>query len=145
MGIGILKKRGFKGLMSLQDPISDMLTRIRNAHAVRKKTVQMPYSKLKLAIAKLLKEEGYLEDCQKIQLDKHSVLHITLKYYLGRSAICRIYPVSKPGLRVYKKKRQLLEVLEGLGIAIVSTSSGLMTGRRARSLGYGGEVLCYVY
>ncbi len=131
--------------MSLQDPVSDMLTRIRNAYAVNKKTTQMPFSKIKLAISSLLKEEGYITDFQQVDVDGKSSLVLTLKYHLGSSVITKIRRVSRPGLRVYKNKTQLPKIQEGLGISIVSTSKGLMTDRAARASGYGGEVLCYVY
>lgn len=135
----------FKKLMSLQDPIADMLTRIRNAQAVRKKTLQVAYSKLKFAIAKLLKDEGYLSDYQKIDLDGKPVLEINLKYHQGVPVISEIKRISRPGLRQYKNKRDLPKIQNGLGIAIISTPKGLMTDRAARSVGHGGEVLCYVY
>ncbi|MCK5662566.1 MAG: 30S ribosomal protein S8 [Thiotrichaceae bacterium] len=129
--------------MSMTDPIADMLTRIRNAEAVRKKQVEMPGSKIKMGIAKILKEEGYINDYS-ITENVKPVLTITLKYYLGKPVISDIKRVSKPGLRIYKAKDNLPKVLGGLGIAIMSTSKGLKTDRQARSEGYGGEVLCYV-
>jgi len=131
--------------MSLQDPVADMLTRIRNAQAVNRKTVQIPFSNLKQAIAQVLKEEGYVLDCQKVETDGKSHLVIALKYYLGRPVISKIQRASRPGLRVYKNKTQLPKVQNGLGIAIVSTSQGLMSDRAARAKGHGGELLCYVY
>lgn len=131
--------------MSLQDPIADMLTRLRNGQAVRKKTVQIPFSKLKLAIANLLKEEGYVRDCQKVEMDGKLSLLIELKYHLGVPVISEIKRASSPGLRVYKRKSDLPKVHNGLGIAIVSTPKGLMTDRMARTEGHGGEILCYVY
>jgi small subunit ribosomal protein S8 len=132
--------------MSLQDPISDMLTRIRNAYGVNRKTVQMPYSKLKLAIADILKQEGYILDYQKTELEgKLPHLVLTLKYHLGVPVIAEIQRISRPGLRIYKGKAELPKIKNGLGVAIVSTSKGLMTDRSARVQGYGGELLCYVY
>lgn len=131
--------------MSLQDPIADMLTRIRNAQAVSRKTVQMPFSKLKLALADVLKEEGYILNCQKIEADGKSDLVLELKYYLGAPAIVKIERASRPGLRVYKGKSGLPKIQNGLGITIVSTPKGVMTDRAARALGHGGELLCYVY
>lgn len=131
--------------MSLQDPIADMLTRLRNAQAVNKKSVQMPFSKLKWAIASLLKEEGYIRDCHKIDKDGKFYLVIDLKYYLGAPVISDIKRASRPGLRLYKRKSDLPKVHNGLGIAVVSTPKGLMTDRAARATGHGGEILCYVY
>jgi small subunit ribosomal protein S8 len=131
--------------MSLQDPIADMLTRIRNAQAVSRKTVQMPYSTLKLAIAKVLKQEGYILDYQKIEVEGKAHLVLELKYYLGAPVVSSIKRASRPGLRVYKGKSDLPKIQNGLGITIVSTPKGLMTDRAARELGHGGELLCYVY
>ncbi len=131
--------------MSLQDPIADMLTRIRNAQAVSRKTVQMPYSSLKLAIADVLKQEGYILDCQKVEVEGKSHLVLELKYQLGAPVITSIKRASRPGLRVYRGKSNLPKIQNGLGITIVSTPKGLMTDRAARSLGHGGELLCYVY
>ena len=131
--------------MSLQDPIADMLTRIRNAQAVSRKTVQMPYSNVKLAIAKVLKQEGYILDFQKIELDGKSNILLELKYYLGVPVITKIWRASRPGLRLYRNKSSLQKIQNGLGISIVSTSKGLMTDRSARASGHGGELLCYVY
>lgn len=131
--------------MSLQDPIADMLTRIRNAQAVNRKTVQMPYSNLKLAIAEVLKKEGYIIDCQKTKTDRKLHLILELKYYLGIPVISKIQRASRPGLRMYKGKSQFPKIQNGLGITIVSTPKGLMTDRAARALGHGGELLCYVY
>lgn len=131
--------------MTMQDPISDMLCRIRNAQAVKKHAVCMPASKLKEAIAKLLTEEGFVES---YGLDKneqdHNVLNIALKYYEGKPVITELKRVSKPGLRIYKKKESLPKIKDGLGLAIVSTSKGVMTDHSARRAGLGGEVLFYI-
>jgi len=130
--------------MSMSDPIADMLTRIRNALAAKKVTVSMPASKQKLAIAAVLKDEGFINGCSEQSEDNMPVLTIDLKYYEGQPVIEMIKRVSRPGLRVYKGKDEMPEVKGGLGIAIVSTSAGLMTGRSAKKVGHGGEVLCYV-
>lgn len=128
----------------MSDPIADMLVRIRNAQAVEKQSVSMPSSKIKLAIAKVLKDEGYIEGFSVQDSDAKPVLLISLKYYSGKPVIERLERVSKPGLRVYKGRHDLPQVLNGLGVAIVSTPSGVMTDRKARSTGLGGEVICYV-
>ena len=130
--------------MSMTDPISDMLTRIRNAQLAEKATVQMPASKVKLAIAKVLKDEGYIEGFGLVGEETRRQLEIALKYYAGRPVIEKIERVSKPGLRIYKGKDDIPRVMNGLGIAIVSTSRGVMTDRKARATGVGGEVLCIV-
>lgn len=130
--------------MSLQDPIADMLTRVRNAQAVRKAEVLVGFSKLNLAIAKLLKEEGYILDCRETEQEGKAALLIELKYHLGLPVISEIKRVSRPGLRQYRGKKDLPKVQNGLGIAIISTPKGLMTDRAARAGGHGGEVLCYV-
>jgi small subunit ribosomal protein S8 len=130
--------------MSLQDPISDMLTRVRNAQAVRKPEVLVSLSKLNLAIAQLLKEEGYILDCQKIEREGKAQLLIQLKYLMGAPVITEIKRVSRPGLRQYKRKNDLPKIQNGLGIAIISTPKGLMTDKAARATGHGGEVLCSV-
>jgi small subunit ribosomal protein S8 len=130
--------------MSMSDPIADMLTRIRNAQRVDKPEVAMPASKLKVAIAEVLKDEGYIEGFQVDANAGKPELRIGLKYYAGRPVIERLERVSRPGLRVYKARNDIPEVMNGLGVAIVSTSRGVMTDRRARSQGVGGEVLCYV-
>ena len=130
--------------MSMTDPIADMLTRIRNALAAGKLVVAMPSSKQKLAIANLLKEEGYVNEASVQDIDGKPVLEISLKYYEGKPVIDLIQRVSRPGLRVYKGKDDLPKVMDGLGIAVVSTSNGLMTDRAARKAGHGGEVVCYV-
>src|SRR5512137_745375 len=129
--------------MSMTDPIADMLTRIRNAQMVEHAVVAMPSSKVKLAIARVLKDEGYIDDF-KVSGETKPVLEIALKYYAGRPVIERIERVSSPGLRVYKGKGDIPRVMNGLGIAIVSTSRGVMTDRKARATGVGGEVLCIV-
>lgn len=129
--------------MSMHDPISDMLTRIRNAQRSSKVVVAMPSSKLKCAIAKVLKEEGYIEDFA-VDSDAKPELSITLKYYSGHPVIEQIKRVSRPGLRVYKGSDEIPSVMNGLGVAIVSTSKGVMTDRKARAAGVGGELLCIV-
>jgi len=131
--------------MSMSDPIADMLTRIRNAQSAEKKTVSMPFSTKKQALAVILEEEGYVAGSVKVEESPSKpTLEITLKYFQGKSVIETIDRVSKPGLRVYKSKDQLPKVKSGLGVAIISTSQGLMTDRAARAQGHGGEVLCYV-
>jgi len=130
--------------MSMSDPIADMLTRIRNAQQVEKASVTMPSSKLKVAIAAVLKDEGYIENFQVDANNGKPLLEINLKYYAGRPVIERIDRVSRPGLRIYKGNGAIPQVMNGLGVAIVSTSRGVMTDRRARANGVGGEVLCYV-
>ena len=130
--------------MSMSDPIADMLTRVRNAQMVNKKSVTMPSSKLKAAIAAVLKDEGYIEDFQIAGEAAKPVLEIQLKYYAGQPVIERIDRVSRPGLRVYKGSNHIPQVMNGLGVAIVSTSRGVMTDRKARAAGVGGEVPCYV-
>jgi len=137
--------------MSMQDPIADMLTRIRNAQLAEKATVQMPTSKVKVAIAKVLKDEGYIEDFavrdkggDKGKDGAKKELAIALKYYAGRPVIERLERVSSPALRVYKGRNDIPRVMNGLGVAILSTSRGVMTDRKARADGLGGEVLCIV-
>lgn len=130
--------------MSMSDPISDMLTCIRNAQCSEKVSVAMPSSRLKVAIAQVLKDEGYIEDFAVRSVEAKSVLEIGLKYYAGRPVIEKIERVSRPGLRIYKPSRDIPRVMNGLGIAIVSTSKGVMTDRKARADGVGGEVLCIV-
>ena len=129
--------------MSMTDPIADMLTRIRNAQSVEKTAVTMPSSKLKVAIAQVLKDEGYIDGFA-IKGDAKAELEIALKYYAGRPVIERIERVSRPGLRVYKGRHSIPQVQNGLGVAIVTTPQGVMTDRKARASGIGGEVLCYV-
>ena len=130
--------------MSMSDPIADMLTRIRNAQRVEKTEVVMPSSKVKVAIAKVLADEGYIEGFQIADNDGKPQLHIGLKYYAGRPVIERLERVSRPGLRVYKRRDSIPQVMNGLGVAIVSTPQGVMTDRKARATGVGGEVLCFV-
>ena len=130
--------------MSMSDPIADMLTRIRNAQVVQKTGVSMPSSKLKVAIANVLKDEGYIEDFAVTTEGGKSELNIGLKYYVGRPVIERLERVSRPGLRIYKGKDDIPQVMNGLGVAIISTPQGVMTDRKARATGVGGEVICYV-
>jgi len=128
----------------MSDPIADMLTRIRNAQAVEKVSVKMPSSKVKVAISQVLKDEGYIEDFAVRGEAAKPELEMQLKYYAGRPVIERIERVSKPGLRIYKGAEDLPRVMNGLGVAIVTTPKGVMTDRKARATGVGGEVLCYV-
>ncbi|MDR0247347.1 MAG: 30S ribosomal protein S8 [Burkholderiales bacterium] len=130
--------------MSMTDPIADMLTRIRNAQMIERATVGMPSSKVKIAIAKVLKDEGYIEDFRVTGDAIQPVLEIALKYYAGHPVIEKIERVSRPGLRIYRGKGDIPPVMNGLGIAVVSTSRGVMTDRKARAAGIGGEVLCIV-
>ena len=130
--------------MSMSDPIADMLTRIRNAQSVNKLTVSMPASKLKSAIAAVLKDEGYVDDFVVLPNDGKPLLSISLKYYAGRPVIEKIDRVSKPGLRIYKGSQNIPKVMNGLGVTIMSTSKGVMTDRKAQAAGIGGEVLCVV-
>ena len=130
--------------MSMSDPIADMLTRIRNAQRVEKASVTMPSSKLKVAIAQVLKDEGYIDDFAVRSDGGKTELDVTLKYYAGRPVIERIERVSRPGLRVYKGRHDIPQVMNGLGVAIVTTPRGVMTDRKARATGVGGEVLCIV-
>ena len=130
--------------MSMTDPIADMLTRIRNAQTVGHLDVGIPCSKLKVSIAQVLKDEGYIEDFQVRDEGQNKELRIGLKYYAGRPVIERLERVSKPGLRVYRGSGEIPKVMNGLGVAIVSTSRGVMTDRKARADGVGGEILCIV-
>lgn len=130
--------------MSMQDPISDMLTRIRNAQIAGKATVSMPSSTMKVAIAQVLKDEGYVNDMSVEQEGAKAQLKIELKYFQGKPVIEMIKRRSRPGLRIYSGKSGLPSVNNGLGVAIVSTSKGVMSDRKAREIGEGGEVLCYV-
>lgn len=130
--------------MSMTDPVADMLTRIRNGQSAGKINVNMPSSKLKVAIAKVLKEEGYISDYSTETKGAHVSMSVELKYYNGKPVIEKVKRISKPGLRVYKSKDELPKVLGGLGVAIVSTSKGVMTDRAARAIGHGGEVICTV-
>ena len=132
--------------MSMTDPIADMLTRIRNANMVHHETVSIPASKLKIELAKLLKSEGFITDYEVKEEGKFKVIVITLKYDANKKpVISKLERVSKPGLRTYHKAKTLPKVLGGLGVAIVSTSKGLLTDRKARKENVGGEVLCYIY
>jgi small subunit ribosomal protein S8 len=130
--------------MSMSDPISDMLTRIRNAQLAEKTTVGIPSSRLKVAIAQVLKDEGYIEDFAVRESQGKALLEIALKYYAGHPVIEKIERVSRPGLRIYKANRDIPKVMNGLGIAIISTPKGVMTDRKARASGMGGEILCIV-
>lgn len=130
--------------MSMSDPIADLLTRIRNAQMVSRPGVVVPSSKVKVAIAQVLKDEGYIDGFEVKSDGGKSELHIALKYYAGRPVIERIERVSRPGLRVYKGRDDIPQVMNGLGVAIVTTPKGVMTDRKARATGVGGEVLCYV-
>ena len=130
--------------MSMSDPISDMLTRIRNAQMANKPSVSMPSSKVKVAIVKVLKDEGYVDDFAVQTVGDKPTLDIALKYYAGRPVIEKIDRVSRPGLRIYRGANDIPRVMNGLGVAIVSTPKGVMTDRRARASNTGGEVLCIV-
>ena len=130
--------------MSMSDPIADMLTRIRNAQLAEKLSVGMPSSHVKASIAQVLKDEGYIDDFKVRDEDGKSTLEIALKYYAGAPVIEKIERVSRPGLRIYKGRDDIPKIMNGLGIAIVSTSKGVMTDRKARATGIGGEVLCIV-
>jgi small subunit ribosomal protein S8 len=130
--------------MSMTDPISDMLTRIRNGQACGKTTVLIPASKLKRAIAQVLKDEGYIDGFVVRENEGKPAMEVALKYYAGAPVIEKIERVSRPGLRIYKGSQGIPKVMNGLGVAIVSTSKGLMTDRKAREIGVGGEVLCIV-
>lgn len=130
--------------MSMSDPIADMLTRIRNGQQARKVSVSMPASKAKMKVAEVLKDEGYVGDCVNEEVDGKPQLKITLKYYQNEPVINKIDRVSRPGLRIYRGKGEIPQVLGGLGIAIISTSKGVMADAKARQAGEGGEVLCYV-
>ena len=130
--------------MSMSDPIADLLTRIRNAQMVAKTTVSVPSSKVKVSIAQVLKDEGYIDGFTVKTDGGKAELEITLKYYAGRPVIERIERVSRPGLRVYRGSGAIPQVQNGLGVAIITTPNGVMTDRKARASGVGGEVLCYV-
>ena len=129
--------------MSMQDPIADMLTRIRNGQAANKVAINMPSSKLKVAIANVLAAEGYIESVKVLEGAKPE-LEITLKYFQGKPVVESIQRVSRPGLCIYKRKDELPKVMGGLGVAVISTSKGVMTDRAARQAGLGGEIICYV-
>jgi small subunit ribosomal protein S8 len=131
----------------VNDTISDMLTRIRNAHMVKHQIVQIPATKMSIAIAEILKDEGFIEDFESYEENQRKYLLISLKY-IGKArkpVICKLERVSKPGLRVYSRSKKLPKVLDNLGIAIISTSKGIMTNLKAKELGVGGEVLCYIW
>ncbi len=130
--------------MSMSDPIADMLTRIRNAQMAKKNKVLVPYSKIKFDIATVLQDEGYIAEVNKNIVDKHNFLELTLKYYSGLPVIESVKRISKPGLRIYKSATSIPQIMNGLGIAIVSTSKGVMTGKKAQEIGVGGEILCEV-
>jgi len=130
--------------MSMSDPISDMLTRIRNAQAVQKAKVNIPASKVKTGIARVLKDEGYINDFRDVEVDGKATLEITLRYMNGRGVIETMKRVSSPGLRQYRGKSDLPKIQNGLGVAVISTSKGIMTDAAARAAGEGGEILCIV-
>lgn len=130
--------------MSMSDPVADMLTRIRNGQSAGKKSVSMPASKLKASIAQLMKDEGYIADFASVEADGKPALEVTLKYFQGAPVIEMIKRVSRPGLRIYKNRDELPTVRGGLGVAIVSTSKGIMTDRAARKQGVGGEVIAVI-
>lgn len=131
--------------MSMTDPVADMLTRLRNGQTAQKIEVRMPSSKLKQSIAKVLKDEGYISDYTVTEESNKQVLVVALKYYDGKPVIETLQRVSRPGLRIYRGHQKLTKIIGGLGVAIVSTSHGVMSDRAARADGYGGEVLCYVW
>ena len=132
--------------MSLSDPISDMLTRIRNAIMVKKKEVSLPSSRMKVEIAKVLKEEGYIQNFKVVDDNKQGILSITLKYTdENQSVITGLRKISKPGCRIYCKRESIPKVLYGLGVVIISTSRGIATGKKCEEMGVGGEVLCYIW
>ena len=132
--------------MTMTDPIADMLTRIRNANTVGHETVEIPASKMKKAIAEILKEEGYIADYEVIEDDKQGMIKVTMKYGAKKERVINgIKKISKPGLKVYAKADEVPRVLGGLGIAIISTSHGVVSDKEARRLGVGGEVICYVW
>jgi small subunit ribosomal protein S8 len=130
--------------MSMTDPIADFLTRIRNGQQAGRTNVSLPSSKVKLALAKVLKDEGYIDDFSTQTEDGKTTLSLQLRYYQGKPVIDRLDRVSRPGLRVYKGKDELPSILGGLGVAIISTSKGVMSDRQARAAGHGGEVLCII-
>jgi small subunit ribosomal protein S8 len=130
--------------MSMSDPIADMLTRIRNAQAVKKTTVNIPGSKVKTGIAGVLKSEGYIADFRNVEVDGRITLEVTLKYFQGRGVIETLKRASRPGLRQYRGSDELPQILNGLGMVVVSTSKGIMTDAQARAAGQGGEILCFV-
>ena len=131
--------------MNITDPIADMLTRIRNANAQRHETVDVPASKMKKSIAEILLDEGYIKSFEEIEDNSQGIIRITLKYVNKQKVISGLKRISKPGLRVYANKEELPQVLGGLGIALISTSKGIMTDKKAREEGIGGEVLAYIW
>ena len=131
--------------MTMTDPIADMLTRIRNANMVKHETLELPASNIKKQIAEILKQEGFIKDVEYIEDNKQGIIKISLKYSKGERVIKGIKRISKPGLRVYAKKEELPRVLGGLGIAVISTSKGVMSDKQARKEGLGGEVIAYVW
>jgi small subunit ribosomal protein S8 len=131
--------------MVMTDPIADMLTRIRNATIVRDKVVEIPASKIKKELARIFKEEGYIQDSEMVDNGKQGIIRVYLKYNGKENVISGIKRISKPGLRVYAQKEEIPKVLGGLGIAVLSTSKGIMTDKKARMEGIGGEVICYVW
>ena len=131
--------------MNITDPIADMLTRIRNANAQRHETVDVPASKMKKSIAEILLDEGYIKSFEEIEDNSQGIIRITLKYVNKQKVISGLRRISKPGLRVYANKEELPQVLGGLGIALISTSKGIMTDKKARQEGIGGEVLAYIW
>lgn len=131
--------------MVMTDPIADMLTRIRNATIARDKVVEIPSSKIKIELAKILKEEGYIQDCEFVENALQGIVRVYLKYNGKENVISGLKRISKPGLRVYAQKEEIPKVLGGLGIAVLSTSKGIMTDHKARTEGIGGEVICYVW
>ena len=128
----------------MTDPVADMLTRIRNGQAVGKESISLPSSKIKIAIAKVLKDEGYIKEYSTEEIGAKKNITVVLKYYNGSPVIETVKRISKPGLRIYKSKGELPRVMGGLGTAIVSTSKGVMTDKAARAMGYGGEIICTV-
>lgn len=130
--------------MSMTDPLADMFAQIINGQSAGKKEVNLPASNIKLAVSKVLKEEGYIEDAKIIEVDGKSRLVVTLKYFKGIPVISCLKRVSKPGRRIYKAKNKIPTVLGGLGVAVITTSNGIMTDKQAREQGHGGEVLCLV-
>lgn len=132
--------------MVLTDPIADMLTRIRNANTVNHEVVEIPASTIKLELARIMKQEGYIKDFDLVQNDVQSVIKVSMKYGANKQRVIRgLKRISKPALRVYVKKDEIPKVLNGLGVAVISTSRGLMTDRQAREAGLGGEVICYMW
>ncbi len=131
--------------MVMTDPIADMLTRIRNATIVKDKIVEVPSSKIKKELARILKEEGYIQDCETIEDGKQGIIRVYLKYNGKENVISGLKRISRPGLRIYAQKEEIPKVLGGLGTAVLSTSQGIMTDRKARKAGIGGEVICYIW